>query len=423
MTKSVKDRLSEKKIYPTVSVCTPTFNRRPFIPIMFECFRNQTYPKHKIEWIIVDDGTDKIKDLIEQSNIPQIKYFEVNEKMSLGAKRNYMHQHTTGSIIVYMDDDDYYPPDRISHAVERLESNKSALCAGSSEIYIYFKHIQKMIQCGPYGPNHATAGTFAFRRELLKITKYEDNAAIAEERAFLKDYTIPFVQLDPLKSILVFSHEHNTFDKRKMLDNPHPDYLKESSKTVDMFIKFKNERRVKTFFMEEVDKLLKDYAPGEPKMKPDVLVQIKEIEARREKMMKEEMEKQKANGPIVLQRPGEESIELTNIQVIDIINKQQESLALAKKEVEKQNGRIEELENMVTMLQKQLIEKSKTILNYKNELESRAVQPETKSETPSGLDTLEIQPVELPVIPNIRIEPFIEKSKSRPDVIVDVNFP
>ena len=83
MTKSVKDRLAEKKIYPTVSVCTPTFNRRPFIPIMFECFRNQTYPKHKIEWIIVDDGTDKIKDLIEQSNIPQIKYFTVDKKIAV----------------------------------------------------------------------------------------------------------------------------------------------------------------------------------------------------------------------------------------------------------------------------------------------------------------------------------------------------
>jgi hypothetical protein len=191
-----------------------------------------------------------------------------------------------------MDDDDYYPPERIAHAVERLEQNKSALCAGSSEIYIYFKHIQKMIQCGPYGPNHATAGTFAFRRELLKITKYDEHAAIAEERAFLKEYTIPFVQLDPLKTILVFSHEHNTFDKRKMLDNPHPDYLKESPKTVDMFIKFKNERRVKHFFMEEVDKLLENYEPGEPKMKPDVLVQIKEIEAKREKMLQAEMAKQ-----------------------------------------------------------------------------------------------------------------------------------
>ena len=27
--------------YPFVSICTPTFNRRPFIENMFTCFRNQ----------------------------------------------------------------------------------------------------------------------------------------------------------------------------------------------------------------------------------------------------------------------------------------------------------------------------------------------------------------------------------------------
>ena len=48
--------------YPLVSICTPTFNRRPFIENMFQCFRNQDYPADRIEWIIVDDGTDKIKD-------------------------------------------------------------------------------------------------------------------------------------------------------------------------------------------------------------------------------------------------------------------------------------------------------------------------------------------------------------------------
>lgn len=417
MTKTAKERLAEKKVYPTVSVCTPTFNRRPFIPIMLECFRNQTYPKNKIEWIIVDDGTDKIKDLVEQANIPQIKYYEVPEKMTLGAKRNYMHQYATGSIIVYMDDDDYYPPERIAHAVERLEQNKSALCAGSSEIYIYFKHIQKMIQCGPYGPNHATAGTFAFRRELLKITKYDELAAIAEERAFLKEYTIPFVQLDPLKTILVFSHEHNTFDKRKMLDNPHPDYLKESPKTVDMFIKFKNERRVKHFFMEEVDKLLENYEPGEPKMKPDVLVQIKEIEAKREKMLQAEMAKQKANGPIVLQRPGEEPVELNNTQVVDIIEKQQEVIASANSEIKKQNARIAELETIISALQKQLIEKSKEIQLSKIEIQklrnSTTVSPES---TP-----LQISPA--PGLDNVSVEPIYEKSKSDPVILLDVNVP
>jgi len=81
----------KNKFYPLVSVCTPTFNRRPFIPTMIECFNNQTYPKNRIEWIIVDDGTDKVRDLIEAAKIPQIKYYELPEKATLGAKRNYMH--------------------------------------------------------------------------------------------------------------------------------------------------------------------------------------------------------------------------------------------------------------------------------------------------------------------------------------------
>ena len=128
-------------------------------------------------------------------------------------------------------------------AVETLIDNPSALCAGSSEIYIYFKGMDKMIQCGPYGPNHATAGTFAFRKQLIEQTKYEDHAALAEERAFLKDYTIPFVQLDPMKTILVFSHDHNTFDKRKMFEQQQdPKYFKESGKVVNNFIRRNNEK-------------------------------------------------------------------------------------------------------------------------------------------------------------------------------------
>ena len=350
---------NKKKVdLPMVSVCTPTFNRRPFIPIMFECFRNQTYPKSRIEWIIVDDGTDKIKDLIETSNIPQIRYFEVDKKMTLGAKRNYMHSFTKGSIIVYMDDDDYYPPERIAHAVERLQSKPEALCAGSSEIYIYFKHIQKMIQCGPYGPNHATAGTFAFKKELLNQTKYEEHAAVAEERAFLKEYTIPFVQLDPLKSILVFSHEHNTFDKRKMLANPHPDYFKESPKTVDTFIRTKSEKRIKNFFMVEIDALLDKYDPGLPKMKPDVLKQIKEIEESRDKMVQEETERQKANGPIMMNRPGEAPIQLSNQQVVQLVSQQQET-------INQMTAKVSDLENVVINLQKQLITKSKELADLK----------------------------------------------------------
>lgn len=344
--------------YPLISICTPTFNRRPFIENMFNCFRNQDYPKDRIEWIIVDDGTDKIKDLIVASDIPQIRYFEIEKKMVLGEKRNYMHKHVRGSIIVYMDDDDYYPPNRFSHAVERLQSNPEALCAGSSEIYVYFKGMNKMIQCGPYGPNHATAGTFAFRTKLLEQTKYEDHAALAEEKAFLKGYTIPFVQLDPLKSILVFSHEHNTFDKRKMFDQKQdPKYFKESSKTVDTFIQNKYESNIKKFFMEDIDELLDKYDPGKPEMKPDVLKQIKEIEATRAQMIKDYEEKQKSqNGPIMLTREGQPPVQLTNQQVVQIMGQhKQQILDLTKKN--------EELQRFTQLLQQKVIELNKTNKN------------------------------------------------------------
>lgn len=209
-----------KNFKPFVSICTPTFNRRPFIPYLIKCFQSQDYPKDRIEWIIVDDGTDKIYDLVK--DIPQVKYFSLIEKMKLGAKRNYMHKQCTGSIIIYMDDDDYYPPERISHAVETLRANPKALCAGSTKLNVYFKHVNKIIQFGPYGQNHGTAGTFAFKKELLLLTSYDDNAEMAEEKVFLKSYTIPFVQLDPSKTILCISHSHNTFDKKTLIQKPNP---------------------------------------------------------------------------------------------------------------------------------------------------------------------------------------------------------
>jgi len=279
-----KNKLSK---FPLVSLCTPTFNRRPFIPIMLKCFEIQTYPKDKIEWIIVDDGSDKIEDLVK--HIPQIKYLKFDEKMTLGKKRNILNENAKGDIIIYMDDDDYYPPERISHAVETLRNNPKALCAGSSAMFIHFKHINKMLQFGPYASTHATAATFAFRKELLKETKFHEESSVAEEKKFLKDYTIPFVQLDPTKSILVFSHNHNSFDKKELLkQGPNPN-IHETKLTPADLVK---EPEILKFFMEDIDELLENYQPGKPENKPDVTKQLRDIKENRENMIKEHIQKQ-----------------------------------------------------------------------------------------------------------------------------------
>lgn len=345
-----------KEKLPFVSICTPTFNRRPFIQTMFECFKNQDYPKHLMEWIIVDDGTDKIKDLVETSNIAQIRYYELDKKITLGAKRNYMHKQVKGSIIVYMDDDDYYPPERISHSVEMLLKDDKVMCAGASEIYLFFKSMNRMIQAGPYGPNHATAGTFAFKTKLLESTKYNDDAALAEEREFLKGYTVPFVQLDPLKTILVFSHEHNTFDKREMFKTSHPKYFKDSPKTVDMFIRQPYESQIKQFFLHDIDELLANYDPGLPKMKPDVLVQIEQIKKERAAAIE-----QQQNGPVMFdQGDGKPPIQLNNQQLVNIIKQLQNANGQLQQENQQIRNSYNHLQHVINTMEKFINETNKS---------------------------------------------------------------
>jgi len=336
---------------PFVSICTPTYNRRPFISHMIKCFEHQDYPKDKLEWIIIDDGTDKIEELV--THIPQVKYYKYDTKMTLGRKRNLMHDKTKGDILVYMDDDDYYPPDRISHAVERLTSHPDAICAGSSEIYIYFKHIDKVYQFGPYSPTHATAGTFAFKRKLLSMSRYNEEASLAEEKEFLKNYTIPFVQLDPMKTILVFSHVQNTFDKKRLLENPNPQFCKESFKTVNMFVK---NVEIRDFYMNQIDKLLENYEPGDPKMKPDVISQI----ARMDKERAEEAAKQGGNCSIIAEDSNGKQVQLSNQQIVELIQNLQNENGELKKGMNSQN---EQLQNVI----KQANDKIQEVMNQCNQ--------------------------------------------------------
>lgn len=279
-TESESDSASE--LEPLVSICTPTFNRRPFIPFIRKCIENQTYPKSRIEWIIIDDGTDPIGDLVE--DLEYVKYFYYPDKMLLGKKRNLMHSKCSGDIIIYMDDDDYYPKDRVSHAVETLLEAPDFLIAGSSEMHIYFDSKNAVYQCGPYKEFHSTAATFAFKKELLLQTSYNEENALAEERHFLKNYTIPLKQLNTQKSIMVFSHKHNSLNKEKLLENMEATRTKLSRFTVDDFI---DDVDLKQFYMVDMNSLLTNYEPGKPEYKPKLMEQIKKMESERNRRLED----------------------------------------------------------------------------------------------------------------------------------------
>jgi glycosyltransferase involved in cell wall biosynthesis len=212
--------------HPFVSVLTPTYNRRQFIPAAIRCFKNQTYPQDRMEWIVLDDGTDRVQDLFEASGLKNVRYVGAaeGEKIKIGAKRNRLNDLATGDICVCFDDDDYYPPDRVRKAVTKLRSSPGhrVPVVGSSQLYLYFTDRDEIWSIGPYNQNHCTNGTMAYWRSYAKESRYDETVDKAEEKSFMKDWKTPVLQLTPEDTMLVLCHAHNTFDKRELLKQKNP---------------------------------------------------------------------------------------------------------------------------------------------------------------------------------------------------------
>lgn len=222
--------------HPFVSVLTPTYNRRKFLPSLIECYKAQEYPKQNMEWIILDDGEDCVKDVFDSCNIPNLRYIRLPVKALIGEKRNILNKEAKGSILVAMDDDDYYTPKRVSHVVNKLLANPKIQVVGCTEIYLYFTDTKTIYKCGPYAQNHATNGTMAWRKEYSNKHLYDETVAFAEEKSFLKNYSTPLLQLDPLQVMLVMSHSDNTFSKKNMRDDNNP-FVKATSMKLSHFIR------------------------------------------------------------------------------------------------------------------------------------------------------------------------------------------
>ena len=232
---------------PFVSVLTPTYNRRRFLPYAIKFFKDQSYPQDRMEWIIMDDGTDKVGDLFDpkKTGLKNVRYVALpeGEKLKIGAKRNRMNELAKGDIVVCMDDDDYYPPDRVKNAVMKLRSGMKMKIpmVAASEVYLYFTDRDEIWRAGPYNRNHGTNGTMAYWRTYFKDHKYDETVDRAEERSFTNDWKTPMLQLEGISTMLVMCHNFNTFDKRRLIENPGPVFKKMSLK-LSYFIKDKAAR-------------------------------------------------------------------------------------------------------------------------------------------------------------------------------------
>ena len=215
-----------------VSIITITQHSRfPCLQNLYHIIQRQQYLQIQ-EWVIVE-GSQNIE--LRNENACKIQEFiNTHEELTditmrlivpdtilhLSDLRNIGNDNCKGDIIVCMDDDDYYPPTRISHAVLML-NRYDRLIAGCSAMYMYDYDIDKLYKFRGYHNNHSTNNCMAYKKAYLKNHRYKEGCNMAEEYSFTKGFTEPMIQLNAEKCIIVSSHNTNTVDKKQLIDEYH----------------------------------------------------------------------------------------------------------------------------------------------------------------------------------------------------------
>ncbi len=211
----VKDTLPPEDTLPNVSILTITRDRRLFVPLAKYCVLLQSYPASKLEWVIVDDGVDQIKDLV--SDLPNVKYILVDEPMTIGAKRNLAVEKASHDVLVVMDDDDVYPNDSILSRVAHMLATPAKECLFSTVIPCYEIHQAKSFMNVPPAvlgmADRVSEATLCFTRKFWEARKFPDQQ-IAEGGAFIRGRESMCREISPQDVIVSLCHKKTTSSRK-----------------------------------------------------------------------------------------------------------------------------------------------------------------------------------------------------------------
>jgi hypothetical protein len=216
---SFRDLLPKEDVLPKVSVITITKDRRSFIPLAKYCFLSQAYPEDKLEWVIVDDGKDQIKDLV--SDLPNVKYIlcdDREEGWTIGAKRNLGVQRASHDILVMMDDDDVYPNNSlVTRVAMMLAGPVPRECSFCTVLPSFEIHEKKSFMNVPPitlpMAQRVSEATLCFTRDFWRHTPFPE-VQIAEGGAFLHGREAMCREISPQDVIVSLCHKKTTSDRK-----------------------------------------------------------------------------------------------------------------------------------------------------------------------------------------------------------------
>ena len=220
--------LSDEEL-PSISVVTLLYNRRKFVDLAIHNLLATDYPKHKIEWVVVEDSditeeqaADKVLKFGRESAPLSVSYIPVPStfkiKNSIGMKRNTGIMRAQHDIVLFMDDDDHYPPSSFRRRVSTLltHSWKPAAVLCSTIACYDLIHGISYVNTPPWNlplKQRVSEATLCFHKSWWAAKEFPE-INMGEGEGFLEGRETDVVELQPQQIIVAMSHSANSSSRR-----------------------------------------------------------------------------------------------------------------------------------------------------------------------------------------------------------------
>lgn len=167
-----------------VSIIIPTYQANEALVRAIESAINQSY--ENIEVIVIDDNnpdssgrsfTENI--MSKYRNNSKVIYLQHEENKNGSVARNTGIKAATGEVLSFLDDDDYYFPDRIKECIELLEENDAAytdvVCVDGMRLmdYVYAKDSDNLLSDLMMDDNYlGTGSNLLIKRSVVEKIGY-----------------------------------------------------------------------------------------------------------------------------------------------------------------------------------------------------------------------------------------------------------
>jgi glycosyltransferase involved in cell wall biosynthesis/predicted O-methyltransferase YrrM len=194
-----------------ISCIMPTYNRRTFVAHAVRYFLRQEYAEKEL--IIIDDGTDCIKDLIPDD--PIIHYYRLDKKITLGAKLNMACEYASGDLIAHWDDDDWYAPWRLQYQYDELMKDQKDLCGINKLLYFDLRSYQALQYIYPSDQRVWMIGSSLFYKKDLWTTRRFADIDVGMDGLFV--WSVPPERIKVLRDFnyaIHMIHDRNVSPKK-----------------------------------------------------------------------------------------------------------------------------------------------------------------------------------------------------------------